>query len=116
MGTKTMSEPLVSPGSQDISKLLDQYGCGPVQFAGTGNAFYECHLQPLAMDGSFRDAFRKAKRHAKSQFADWLRSPPAAPAYQFAKLIIKFINNLAGTIDGDPAVLLPKLSKARLKK
>jgi starch phosphorylase len=28
----------------------------------------------------------------------------AAPAYHFAKLIIKFINNLAGTIDGDPAV------------
>jgi glycogen phosphorylase len=28
----------------------------------------------------------------------------AAPAYHRAKLIIKFINNLAGTIDGDPAV------------
>ena len=28
----------------------------------------------------------------------------AAPAYQLAKLIIKFINNLAVTIDGDPAV------------
>ncbi|HTS59387.1 MAG TPA: glycogen/starch/alpha-glucan phosphorylase [Terriglobales bacterium] len=28
----------------------------------------------------------------------------AAPAYQLARLIIKFINNLAGTIDGDPAV------------
>ena len=28
----------------------------------------------------------------------------AAPAYQLAKLIIKFINNLAGTIDGDPVV------------
>ena len=28
----------------------------------------------------------------------------AAPAYHFAKLIIKFINNVAGTIDGDPAV------------
>jgi starch phosphorylase len=28
----------------------------------------------------------------------------AAPAYRFAKLIIKFINNLAGTIAGDPAV------------
>jgi starch phosphorylase len=26
----------------------------------------------------------------------------AAPAYQLAKLIIKFINNLAGTINGDP--------------
>jgi len=28
----------------------------------------------------------------------------AAPAYHFAKLVIKFINNLAGTVDGDPAV------------
>jgi starch phosphorylase len=28
----------------------------------------------------------------------------AAPAYQLAKLIIKFLNNLAATIDGDPAV------------
>jgi starch phosphorylase len=28
----------------------------------------------------------------------------AAPAYRLAKLIIKFINNLARTIDGDPAV------------
>jgi len=28
----------------------------------------------------------------------------AAPSYRLAKLIIKFINNLAGTIDGDPAV------------
>jgi glycogen phosphorylase len=27
----------------------------------------------------------------------------AAPAYHLAKLIIKFINNLAGTVDGDPA-------------
>jgi glycogen phosphorylase len=30
-------------------------------------------------------------------------SGKAAPAYRLAKLIIKFINNLAGTIDGDPA-------------
>ena len=33
----------------------------------------------------------------------------AAPAYEFAKLVIKFLNNLAGTLDGDPAV------KGRLK-
>jgi starch phosphorylase len=33
----------------------------------------------------------------------------AAPAYHFAKLIIKFINNLAGTLDGDP------VAKGRLK-
>ena len=31
-------------------------------------------------------------------------SGKAAPAYQLAKLIIKFINNLACTIDGDPAM------------
>ena len=116
-------------------------------------------LKPLATDKSFRDAFRKAKRDAKRQFAGWLKSysgqtvdpdsifdchvkriheykrqllmalrivvlynrlrenpgiqmiprtfffgGKAAPAYQLAKLIIKFINNLAGTIDGDPAV------------
>jgi glycogen phosphorylase len=33
----------------------------------------------------------------------------AAPAYHLAKLIIKFINNLAGTIDGDP------VARGRLK-
>jgi len=116
-------------------------------------------LRPLAEDKGFRDAFRKAKSEAKTQFVDWLQSTAglqvdrdtifdsqvkriheykrqllnalrivvlynrlranpnlemtprtflfagkAAPAYQLAKLIIKFINNLAGTIDGDPAV------------
>jgi glycogen phosphorylase len=116
-------------------------------------------LAPLAGDAGFVDDFRKAKREAKSQFADWLKSAAgltvdpesifdsqvkriheykrqllnalrvvvlydrlranpalpmtprtfffagkAAPAYRLAKLIIKFINNLAGTIDGDPAV------------
>ncbi len=33
----------------------------------------------------------------------------AAPAYHLAKLVIKFINNLAGTIDGDP------VTRGRLK-
>jgi len=114
-------------------------------------------LKPLAVDPAFRTAFRRAKRDAKSQFANWLRSASgqtadpdsifdcqikriheykrqllnalriivlynrlranpglemaprtfffagkAAPAYRFAKLVIKFLNNLAGTIDGDP--------------
>ena len=115
-------------------------------------------LKPLAEDSAFRGEVRKAKRDAKSHFADWLKSTSgqvvdpdtifdcqikriheykrqllnalrivvlynrlrdkpgleiaprtfffagkAAPAYQLAKLIIKFINNLAGTVDGDPA-------------
>ena len=116
-------------------------------------------LKPLAGDRGLQEAFRKAKREAKSQFAKWLKatsdqtvdpdsifdcqvkriheykrqllnalrivvlynrlrenpnlemsprtfffSGKAAPAYHLAKLIIKFINNLAGTIDGDPAM------------
>jgi starch phosphorylase len=117
------------------------------------------NLKPLAEDPSFREAFLAAKRDAKAEFANWVKStsgqivdpntvfdchikriheykrqllnalriivvynrlrenpglevPPrtfffagkAAPAYHLAKLIIKFINNLAATIDGDPAV------------
>ena len=116
-------------------------------------------LGKLADDKAFRDAVRKAKREAKSQFAQWLKTTSgqtvdpdsifdcqvkriheykrqllnalrivvlynrlrenpnltmaprtfffagkAAPAYHLAKIIIKFINNLAGTIDGDPIV------------
>jgi glycogen phosphorylase len=116
-------------------------------------------LKPLAADGSFHQAFLKAKRESKAQFSQWLKSTSgqivdpdtifdcqikriheykrqllnalrivvvynrlranpememvprtfffagkAAPAYHLAKLIIKFINNLAGTIDGDPVV------------
>ncbi len=30
--------------SDTIATLLRQYGCGPIQFAGTDNAFYERHL------------------------------------------------------------------------
>jgi len=116
-------------------------------------------LKKLAGDKAFRAAFRKAKRDAKTNFAQWLhatsgqtvdpdtifdcqvkriheykrqllnalrivvlynrlRDNPklktaprtfffagkAAPAYHLAKVIIKFLNNLAGTIDGDPLV------------
>ena len=116
-------------------------------------------LAPLAGDRAFRDGVRRAKREAKSRFAQWiaaacgqtvdpdtvfdsqvkriheykrqllnalrivvlygrLRANPsfetvprtfffagkAAPAYQLAKLIIKLVNNLAATIDGDPTL------------
>jgi hypothetical protein len=31
-------------GPENLSKLIDQYGCGPVQFTGTDNALYKRHL------------------------------------------------------------------------
>ena len=112
----------------------------------------------MADDPAFQEAFRKAKREAKTAFAQWLKATSgqsvdpdsmfdcqvkriheykrqllnalrivvlynrlrenpnmrmaprtfffagkAAPAYHLAKVIIKFVNNLAGTIDGDPS-------------
>jgi starch phosphorylase len=116
-------------------------------------------LKPHSRDKALQEQFRRAKRDAKLQFTDWLKTTTgqevdpdtifdcqvkriheykrqllnalrivvlynrlredpeldvtprtfffagkAAPAYHVAKLIIKLINNLAGTIDGDPVV------------
>jgi starch phosphorylase len=116
-------------------------------------------LAPLAGDKGLRDAFRKAKREAKTELVSWLQATSrpsldpetiidcqvkriheykrqllnalrvvvlynrlrenprldvvprtfvfagkAAPAYQLAKLVIKFVNNLAATLAADPAV------------
>jgi glycogen phosphorylase len=44
MGTKTVLEPSLSSTPQDLSHLLDQYGCGPVPFEGADNALFERHL------------------------------------------------------------------------
>jgi starch phosphorylase len=30
--------------AENISKLLQQYGCGPIQFSGTDSSLYERHL------------------------------------------------------------------------
>lgn len=35
---------LLNENSASISALLQQYGCGPIPFVGTENAFYERHL------------------------------------------------------------------------
>ncbi|MEO8592068.1 MAG: glycogen/starch/alpha-glucan phosphorylase [Candidatus Solibacter sp.] len=41
--TKTKS-PQTANGSAQAAELLRQYGCGPIPFVGTENAFYERHL------------------------------------------------------------------------
>src|SRR5258708_1505898 len=33
-----------SAGSPDVAPLLEQYGCGPFKFTGSGDALYDRHL------------------------------------------------------------------------
>src|SRR6476646_5240137 len=44
--TLTESRPTFAraTGSNELSKIIQQYGCGPVQFTGTNDALYERHL------------------------------------------------------------------------
>ena len=46
MKTPTQEKPVPArpKGSADLTKLIEQYGCGPVQFTGTPDALYERHL------------------------------------------------------------------------
>ena len=50
MSTKTVASPTsasvvpMAVKTANISELLKQYGCGPIPFVGTENAFYERHL------------------------------------------------------------------------
>jgi len=44
IGTIEKPAPPIQTESDGNSKLLQQYGCGPIQFAGTDNALYERHL------------------------------------------------------------------------
>ncbi len=44
MGTKSATEPRTPSEFDSIAKVRSQYGCGPIDFAGTANALYERHL------------------------------------------------------------------------
>jgi starch phosphorylase len=61
-------EPPAQAESQNRSNILDQYGCGPIHFAGTDNGLYERHLLfdnviPLAAADE-RDRFEAFARSA----------------------------------------------------
>ena len=44
MSTKQKTAPLASTGPDRLASLIEQYGCGPVRFAGTDEGLYERHL------------------------------------------------------------------------
>jgi starch phosphorylase len=44
MSSKTSVATPRTPSTPEVKTLLEQYGCGPVQFTGTGDALYERHL------------------------------------------------------------------------
>jgi len=74
MGTKRVTERPTGVGSPDISKLLDQYGCGPVHLAGIRDGLYERHLlfdnivSPAAIGPRERfEAFARSVRDILSQ-------------------------------------------------
>ncbi len=69
----------VTAGQPEIKKLLERYGCGPIQFTGTGDALYERHLMfdnvvaPAAAGPRERyEAVARAVRDILSQ--RWLRT------------------------------------------
>jgi starch phosphorylase len=73
MATKTLLERPLSTGLRDISQLLQQYGCGPVQLAGTDNGLYERHLlfdNAIAMgEETPRDRFEAVARSVRDILA-----------------------------------------------
>ena len=44
MDSDRTADGATTPSAPDMNKLLQQYGCGPIQFTGTGDALYERHL------------------------------------------------------------------------
>src|SRR5215467_8895089 len=67
MGTKSIPKPPTVADSRLISELLDQYGCGPVRFAGTRDSLYDRHLL-------FDNAVAPAAAGARERFEACARS------------------------------------------
>src|SRR5271163_564596 len=68
-----------SPSAEAVGDLLEQYGCGPIQFSGHNDALYERHLlfddvvDPLAAGG--RERFEAAARSIRDVLSQrWVRT------------------------------------------
>jgi starch phosphorylase len=66
-------------GKPGLEKLLEQYGCGPIQFTGTGDALYERHLMfDNVVDAAAlgpRERYEAAARSVRDILSQrWLRT------------------------------------------
>ena len=79
--TQTESRPLSArpTGSNKLSKLIEEYGCGPVRFNGASDALYERHLvfdnvMDTAAIGA-RERFEAAARSVRDVLSQrWIRT------------------------------------------
>ena len=68
-----------TPTSDLISKLIAQYGCGPIKFSGTDEAFYERHLLfdnvVDASDVTLRERYEAVARSVRDVLSQrWIRT------------------------------------------
>ena len=72
--TQTETRPVSGrvTGSTELSKLIQQYGCGPVQFTGTNDALYERHL---VFDNVMDAAAIGDRERFEAMAAECLRKP-----------------------------------------
>src|SRR5512139_508109 len=84
MKTPTQEKPAAAgpKGSAYLTRLMKQYGCGPVRFTGTPDALYERHLlfdnvKELTAVGA-RERFEAAARSVRDVLSQrWLRTEKA---------------------------------------
>src|SRR6187200_3372694 len=79
MSTKSVTTAQKATEAADISKLLGQYGCGPIQFVGTHDALYERHLLFDAVvdlkDAGTRERFEAVARSVRDVLSQrWVRT------------------------------------------
>ena len=122
LGQLSRLKPLAEDAGFRAALLKAQHECKK-QFASWLQATYALNVEPYTIFDSQVKRIHEYKRQLLNALRivvlyNRLRENPglpmpsrtfffagkAAPAYQFAKLIIKFINNLAGMINGDPAM------------
>src|SRR5262245_8117053 len=76
---KMVTKKRATTGADKLSKLLPQYGCGPIEFTGTDNALYERHLvfdhvMDLASAGP-RERFESFARSVRDILSQrWVRT------------------------------------------